>query len=238
MIKFSKVYKQFDKVQVLKNINLTIHQGNVVALIGPNACGKTTLIKTLLGMVIPTEGEVFFMENSVQNAWQYREHIGYMPQIGRYPDNMTVRQVIEMIEDLRDKKNTVLDKELYERYELDKILHKRMSTLSGGTRQKVSTYLAFLFSPSVLVLDEPTAALDPLSTLILKEKIKKERDKGKLVIITSHILSDLDNIVNQVVYMEEGEIIFNKSLDQLKADTDKANLSEAIAHIMASKVNE
>lgn len=235
MIKFINVNKYFDKFHVLKEINLHFEEGNIIALIGPNACGKTTLIKNLLGMVVPSSGEIQFLNHSIEKDWIYRNHIGYMPQIGRYPENMTVGQVLGMIEDLRDKDSVELDRELYDRYELKDILHKRMGTLSGGTRQKVSAYLAFLFSPKVLVLDEPTAGLDPLSSLILKEKISKEKSKGKLILITSHILSELDSIVNQVVYMEEGEIIFNKSLDQLKADTDKTNLSEAIAHIMINK---
>lgn len=235
MIKFINVNKYFDKFHVLKDINLNFEEGNIIALIGPNACGKTTLIKNLLGMVVPTSGEIQFSNHSIKNDWQYRKHIGYMPQIGRYPENMTVGQVIGMIEDLRDKNSVELDRELYDRYELKDILNKRMGTLSGGTRQKVSAYLAFLFSPKVLVLDEPTAGLDPLSSLILKEKILKEKAKGKLIIITSHILSELDGIVNLVVYMEEGQIIFNKSLDQLKEDTQKTNLSEAIAHIMVNK---
>lgn len=235
MIKFISVKKYFDKFQVLKEINLHFEEGNIIALIGPNASGKTTLIKNLLGMVVPTSGEIKFADQSIKNDWQYRKHIGYMPQIGRYPENMTVGQVIGMIEDLREKNSTELDRELYNRYELKDILHKRMGTLSGGTRQKVSAYLAFLFSPKVLVLDEPTAGLDPVSSLILKEKILKEKNQGKLIIITSHILSELDGVVNQVVYMEEGEIIFNKSLVQLKEDTQKTNLAEAIAHVMVSK---
>src|SRR5690554_1373338 len=226
MIQFKNLNKYFDKFHVLKNINLELNEGNIIALIGPNACGKTTLIKNILGMVVPNSGEIEFMNQPIQKDWKYRNHIGYMPQIGRYPENMTVGQVLEMIEDLRDEKPEQIDRDLYKSYQLYDILNKRMGTLSGGTRQKVSAHLAFLFSPKVLILDEPTAGLDPLSTLILKEKILKERDKGKLILITSHILSELDNIVNQVIYMEEGKIIFDKSLEKLKSDTQKTNLSE------------
>lgn len=235
MIKFTDVKKRFDKFQVLKGINLSFEKGNIVALIGPNACGKTTLIKTLLGMVVPNTGEIQFLGKSVTKDWTYRNEIGYMPQIGRYPENMTVKQVIDMIEDLREVDQSKLDRELYDSYELGKILNKRMGTLSGGTRQKVSAYLAFLFNPKMLVLDEPTAGLDPLSSLILKEKIAKERDKGKLILITSHILSELNDIVDHVVYMEEGQIIFDNTFEQLKTETNQTNLAEAIAHVMRSK---
>lgn len=236
MIQFSNIHKQFDKLKVLKGIDLHMEQGNIIALIGANASGKTTLIKTLLGMVVPTSGDILFKGKSVQKDWEYRKDIGYMPQIGRYPENMTVGQVIEMIEDLRAKDAVNLDRELYESYELEKILNKRMNTLSGGTRQKVSAYIAFLFDPEVLILDEPTAGLDPLSSIILKDKIIKEKEKGKLILITSHILSELDEIVNQIVYLEEGTIIFDKSLSQLKEDTNKTKLSEAIAHVMSNEL--
>lgn len=232
MIRFQQINKHFGKFHVLQDIQLQFGEGNVYALIGPNACGKTTLIKSLLGMVIPDSGEIQFMNQAIKNNWDYRNHIGYMPQIGRYPENMTVKQVISMIEDLRSVSPNELDKDLYHQFELDKILDKRMGTLSGGTRQKVSAYLAFLFNTKVLILDEPTAGLDPVSSLILKEKIQKEKAKGKLILITSHILSELDDIVNQIVYMEEGKIIFNKSLEELQSDTNKTRLSDAIAHIM------
>ncbi len=237
MIQFKNVHKQFGKLKVLKDVNLKLENGNIIALIGANASGKTTLIKTLLGMVVPTSGEIYFKEELTNKAWEYRKDIGYMPQIGRYPENMTVGQVIEMIEDLRANANVKLDKELFDKYDLKSILNKRMNTLSGGTRQKVSAYIAFLFDPEVLILDERTAGLDPISSLILKEKILKEKEKGKLILITSHILSELDDIVNQIVYLEEGEIIFNKPLEQLKRDTNKTKLSEAIAFVMSEEPN-
>lgn len=232
MIRFSNVNKKFGKYEVLKGINLEFKEGNIIGLLGPNASGKTTLIKSILGMVVPSSGEILFMNKSIQKDWQYRNHIGYMPQIGRYPENMTIGQVFEMIEDLRDE-HPELDKDLFKSYNLGTLLQKRMGTLSGGTRQKVSAYLAFLFDPKVLILDEPTAGLDPLSSLMLKEKIKKEKKKGKLIIISSHILSELDDIVNQIVYLEEGKVIVNQPIEELKTDTNKAKLSEAIAELMS-----
>ena len=107
-----------------------------------------------------------------------------------------------------------------------------MRTLSGGTRQKVSAALAFLFNPDVLILDEPTAGLDPLSSEILKEKIISEKNRGKLVLITSHILSELDDLVTQVIYMQEGKLCFHKSIDELRMDTGETKLSKAISNVM------
>jgi Cu-processing system ATP-binding protein len=107
-----------------------------------------------------------------------------------------------------------------------------MRTLSGGTRQKVSASLAFLFKPDVLILDEPTAGLDPLASEILKEKIICEKQKGKLILITSHILSELDGLVTQVIYMQESKLIFHKSIENLRKDTGEEKLSKAIASVM------
>src|SRR5207249_2606864 len=153
-------------------------------------------------------------------------------QIGRYPENMKIGQVINMIKDIRKPYNQNFDEELIERFQLDKILKKRMRAMSGGTRQKVSASLAFLFNSDVLILDEPTAGLDPIAAEILKEKIKAEKRKGKLILVTSHILSDLDELVTQVIYMQEGKLLFHKSIDLLRRETGEQKLTKAIVHVM------
>ena len=204
-------------------------------MIGPNGCGKTTLIKCVLGMVIPNSGFITFNGKNITHDWQYRSRIGYMPQIGRYPDNMSIGQVLGMMKDIRGRGEKKLDEELISRFGLNDMLNKRMRTLSGGTRQKVSASLAFLFDPDVLILDEPTAGLDPVSSEILKEKIIAEKAKGKLVLITSHILSELDDLVTQVVFMQDGKICFHKNLDALREETGEEKLSKAIARVMLAK---
>ena len=232
MIIATSVTKKFGRVVALDSVSLSCTKGESIAFIGPNGSGKTTFIKCLLGMVVPDSGFITFNEHNIKHDWHYRTHIGYMPQIGRYPDNMTIAQVIDMMKDLRKPLTLKPDEELIIQFGLDKILGKRMCTLSGGTRQKVSASLAFMFNPMVLILDEPTAGLDPVATEILKEKIIKEKANGKLIIITSHVLSDLDDIITQVVYMQEGKLVFHKSFGQLKEDTGEVQLSKAIAHVM------
>lgn len=179
MIEIKNISKKFGKIEVLKNINISCREGNCIALIGPNGCGKTTLIKSILGMVIPDIGEIIFNGKSIYNDFSYRNEIGYMPQIGRYPENMNIGQVIEMIKQLR-KSNTSIDDDLINQFHLNKLFNKKMRTLSGGTTQKVSATLAFLFNPKVLILDEPTAGLDPLASEVLKEKIIEEKRKVNL----------------------------------------------------------
>jgi Cu-processing system ATP-binding protein len=237
MIIIENCTKKFGKHEVLQNINLSFHKGECVALIGPNGCGKTTLIKSILGMVIPDSGSIQFNNKSIYGDYLYRSSIGYMPQIGRYPDNMTIGQIIEMIKKIRNS-NQPLDEELINAFELEKMFFKQMQTLSGGTTQKVSAALAFLFNPDVLILDEPTAGLDPLASEILKEKIILEKEKGKLILITSHLLSELDDLVSEIVFMQEGKIYFHKKVSDLKLETNESKISKSIAKILKNKGNE
>src|SRR5215203_1096914 len=201
MIRLENLKKRFKKLQALDDINALFSSGQVVSLIGPNGSGKTTLIKSILGMVKPDSGKIFVDEQLINGDPTYRNKIGYMPQIGRYPDNMKVGQLFDMLKNIRNTDGNQTDEALIEKFELKKIFEKPMRTLSGGTRQKVSAAVAFLFNPSILILDEPTAGLDPLASEILKEKIIEEKKKGKLILISSHILSDLDDLVTQVIYM-------------------------------------
>lgn len=232
MIEIKNLNKKFGKHQVLNDVSVSSKKGECIALIGPNGCGKTTLIKSFLGMVVPDNGSIDFDGKSVLGAFEYRNRIGYMPQIGRYPDNMTIGQVFEMVQEIRQSND--LDKELYDAFKIAELSHKKMSTLSGGTTQKVSATLAFMFNPEVLILDEPTAGLDPLASEILKEKIIKEKEKGKLILITSHLLSELDDLVSEIIFMQEGKIEFHKPVQQLKDETQETKLSKAISKVLKS----
>jgi Cu-processing system ATP-binding protein len=234
MIIATNVHKQFGKLQVLKNISVTCNKGECIALIGPNGSGKTTLIKSILGMVIPDSGFITFNGKNILHDWNYRSHIGYMPQIGRYPDNMSIGQVISMMKDIRNHTGS-LDEDLIHAFDLEQLYDKKMRTLSGGTRQKVSACLAFLFNPDVLILDEPTAGLDPVATEILKEKIIAEKEKGKVILITSHILSELDEMITQVIFMQDGQLVFHKNMIDLQQETGEQRLSKAIAQIMLKR---
>jgi Cu-processing system ATP-binding protein len=236
MIDIQNLCKTFGKLEALKNVNLHCQSGQSIALIGPNGCGKTTLIKSILSMVIPDKGEILFSGKNIKGDYKYRTAIGYMPQIGRYPENMNVGQVIQTMQQLRGEAASALDQDLYEAYKLKDILHKRMATLSGGTRQKVSAYIAFMFNPQVLILDEPTAGLDPLAAEILKEKINVEKQKDKLILITSHLLSELDELVSELIFMQEGEVVFHKNTALLKSDMNENTISKAISKVLRAQL--
>lgn len=234
MIQTQHLNKKFGRLCALEDLNVGLAAGQGVSLIGPNGSGKTTFIKCLLGMVLPDAGEILFNGQSVTGAWDYRRHIGYMPQIGRYPDNMKVRQVFDLMIDLRKNAHKgSLDEELIEAFSLKSSFDKPMRTLSGGTRQKVSACLAFLFNPDVLILDEPTAGLDPLATEALKAKVLKEQQKGKLILMTSHILNDLEELTTHVMYLVEGKLLFFEEVATILEQTQERRFAKAIAKIMA-----
>jgi Cu-processing system ATP-binding protein len=232
MITISNITKKFGKLVALDDVSINCNSTECIALIGPNGSGKTTLIKSILGMVVPDNGSILFNNKNIAHDWKYRKHIGYMPQIGKYPENMSIGQIFDMMKSIRKDDSISLDEELFTEFGLDKLLDKRMGTLSGGTRQKVSACLAFLFNPDILILDEPTAGLDPLASEILKEKISKEKTKGKLILITSHILSELDDLVTHIIFMQDGKLKFHKPFEALRSETGEQKLSKAIANIM------
>ncbi|GAB2549950.1 ABC transporter ATP-binding protein [Rufibacter soli] len=231
MIEIQDLSKRYGKLQVLKNINVAFDPGKVISVIGPNGAGKTTLSKSILGMVLPDAGDIRINGQSILKKHAYRSQIGYMPQIGRYPENMKIRQVVQMIRDIRQDE-PVVDEDLMDQYQLPAMFDKRMGALSGGTKQKVSAALAFLFNPQILILDEPTAGLDPVSAEILKRKILEEKEKGKLILITSHIMSEIEEVADEVLCLVDGSVKFYETIDALKGHTQEERLSRAVAKMM------
>jgi len=232
MLESIQLSKSFGKLKALDGLSVRMEAGQAVSLVGPNGSGKTTFLKCLLGLVLPDSGKLTLHNQSILGTWDYRRHIGYMPQIGRYPDNMRVGQVFDMVKEIRKDSFNQLDEDLLQAFGVSQFAHKTMRTLSGGTRQKVSACLAFLFDPDVLILDEPTAGLDPLASEILKEKVLAEKSKGKLVLITSHILSDLEELSTDVMYIIEGKLQFYQSIESLKSHTGEDKLNRALAQVM------
>lgn len=221
---------------VVNDLTVDFGRSQVVCLIGPNGSGKTTLIKCILGLVIPDAGKITVNSHQVSRSWNYRRAIGYMPQINRFPDNIKVKQLFEMIRDIRQHRGGY-DEELFESFQLRLIGEKRMSTLSGGMRQKVNAALAFLFNPGILILDEPTAGLDPAASELLKEKILSSRAAGKLIVITTHNMADVEELADQVMLLHEGSLKFFGGLDELKAKTGSGKLSRALIEAYSRTVN-
>ena len=231
MIAITGLRKRFGAQEVLRGLDLGIARGRVTAIVGPNGAGKTTLIKTLLGLTRADAGTILFDGAPIAGRDDYSARIGYMPQIARFPENLTGADLLALVTDLRGG-TVARDEELVERFELRPSLDKPLRVLSGGTRQKVNAALAFLFAPDLLVLDEPTAGLDPVSSGILKDKIAAARLAGRTVVLTSHIMSELEELSDDVAFLLDGEVRFAGPLADLKRETRQLTLERAVAEMM------
>jgi Cu-processing system ATP-binding protein len=231
MVRISALSKSFGALTALRSVDLEVRPGRVMAIVGPNGAGKTTLIKSVLGLIHPGGGSIEIAGARINGDDAYRSRIGYMPQIARYPENLTGAELIAMLKDLRGA-DARLDEELIHVFALESVLDKPLRVLSGGTRQKVNAVMAFLFSPELLILDEPTAGLDPLSSSILKDKILAARGDGRTFIVTSHIMNELEELADDVAFMLEGRASFVGTIDELKRVTNQGTLERAIATMM------
>jgi Cu-processing system ATP-binding protein len=231
MIEVRDLHKHFGAIEVLDGVDIEIRAGRVTAVVGPNGSGKTTLIKAILGLVKPDRGTIVFKGHSLNGDSAYREQVGYMPQIVRFPENLSGRELLSMLEDLRGAPEDV-DGELVERFALDKDLEKPFRTLSGGTRQKLNASIAFRFGAELMILDEPTAGLDPVAARILKDKIRRERAAGRTFILTSHIMSELEDLSDDIIFLLDGKVRFQGAVTELLDHTGGADLEEAVAELM------
>jgi Cu-processing system ATP-binding protein len=235
MIEFRDVTKHYGAAQILRGVDLRVERGRVMGLIGPNGAGKTTLIKILLGLAHGTGGDVHVDGASIADDDAYRAKIGYMPQIARFPENLTARELFDTVSSLRSDVVDV-DDEMIDAFSLASHLDKPLRVLSGGTRQKVNACLALLFRPPVFVLDEPTASLDPLSSSLLKDKLLARRQDGATVLVTSHVMSELEELCDDVALLLDGVIRYVGPVSQLTSHTRQANLERAIASLMVREV--
>lgn len=231
MIKIENLYKKFGKVKVLDNVSLTIDDKGIFAILGPNGSGKTTMIKSILGMVIPQSGEITINNQKVRRQWDYRRNINYLPQIARFPDNLSVTELINMIKNLRGEEAN--DREIIELFKLGPFLDKKLGNLSGGTKQKVNLVLAFMFDCPILILDEPTTGLDPVSLIHLKDLIHKEKEAGKTILITTHIMDFVETMADEIVFLLEGNIYFKGTVGELKKKGKNQDLEHAIATLLS-----
>ena len=234
MIEITGLRKRFRALQVLDGIDLAIGRGKITAVVGPNAAGKTTLIKTVLGLARPDAGAIRIDGTLVDDRGDYRASIGYMPQIARFPENISGQDLLDMIVDVRGRPPRSLD--LIDTLGLRPHLSKPLRVLSGGTRQKINAVVACLFAPPVLILDEPTAGLDPVGAGILKDRLRIERERGTTIVLTSHVMSEIEELADDIAFLGDGRIRFAGPVHALKVATRQFTLERAIAHVLQNGV--
>lgn len=231
MINIKGLRKKFGSLQVLNDLTLDIPSGQATGIVGPNGSGKTTLIKHLLGLVKPDEGSIEINGVHLNGSYEYRRDIGYMPQMAQYPENMKVQELIDFIIKIRDQE-PVFEKELIKIFELEKEMDKPLRTLSGGTKQKVGGLVALMFDPAILILDEPTAGLDPKSSLRFKQWIKREKERGKTILLTTHIMSEIEELSDYLILLVEGKVRYHGKQSDFIHSNEEQRLEGAVAKIL------
>ena len=231
MIEIRDIHKSFGSLKVLDGIDLQLDDGGIFAILGPNGSGKTTLIKTVLGMVLPGRGDILINGVPVEGRHDYRRNIGYLPQIAHFPPNLTVTEFFSMIRDIRQQES--FEEHLIDSFGLEPFLTKRLGHLSGGTLQKVNIVQSMMFDPALLILDEPTAGLDPVARVKLKDLIRKERERGKTILITTHVMSLVQEVADQLVFLLEGKVYYKGAPRDLINEVNADTLEHAIALLMS-----
>lgn len=231
MITIKGLRKSFGDLTVLNNLDLEIPDGQATGIVGPNGAGKTTMIKALLGLVKPDQGTLTVNGTKLNGKSDYRNEIGYMPQMARYPENMRVRELLDFIKEIRGVETTS-EERLIELFELKGEVDKPLRTLSGGNRQKVGATLAFMFDPKIIILDEPTAGLDPKSSVRFKKLIQEEKEKGKTILLTTHIMSEIEELADYLIFLVEGEVRYHGPMSELIKVKHGERLESAVAKMM------
>jgi len=237
MIRVKNIVKKYGKVIALDGISFDVQAGKIIAIAGPNGSGKSTLVKIILGLVKNDSGEIYFNEEKLNSHYQYRKNIGYLPQIGRYPENLTVSEVISMIKDIGDDDESY-EMDLIDEFDLKEHVNKEVRTLSGGTRQKLGIILAFMFKKQLLILDEPTSGLDPISAGKLKKLIKYRNSQGSTVLLISHIMSEVEELADEIIYFLNGKVSFRESVSNLIFRMGGNNLENSIALFLNNGLNQ
>ncbi|MCF7824671.1 MAG: ABC transporter ATP-binding protein [Candidatus Marinimicrobia bacterium] len=232
MIRIKGLSKSFGKLKVLRSLNATIQDKKITAIVGHNGSGKTTLIKCILGLDKLDSGKILIDGFNLNGDWSYRKHIGYMPQMAQFPENLTGEELLDMIIDIREQPEHTKEV-LVEHFKLKTELKKPLKHLSGGTRQKINVILALMFDPQLLLLDEPSSGLDPVSSSLLKDMIMMEKARGKTIIITSHIMSEIQELADTILYLVDGQIIFDGPVLELIRQSGEKNLERAVAKMMS-----
>lgn len=231
MIETKGLTKYFGSFAALRDVSITLHPGRLTGIIGPNGSGKSTLIKCLLGLVRPSDGLVLHNGRLPDTGGSYRNHIGYMPQRATFPGDLTGREVLALVSKLRSEKPHRMEF-LIDLFDLHSHLNKRVRTLSGGTRQKLSAVVAGMYDPMLLILDEPTAGLDPGASEVFKGYLSGQLKRGCAILMTTHIISDLEETADNIVLLVDGAVSYTGSVRELKLTTDRPLLEAAIAMIL------
>ena len=228
IIEIKNLKKNFNKTEALKDVSFNITKGDVVGFIGPNGAGKTTTIRIILGLIKKTKGNIkVFNKDPWKDSTIIHSDISYVPGDIALWDNLTGGEIIDLYMKLHGKGNIKKKEYLIERFKFDP--RKKSKTYSKGNKQKVALISALAVDAELYIFDEPTSGLDPLMELVFQEEVNKLKEKGKTILLSSHILSEVEKIVNKVIIIRDGIIVEDGKLNELR------HLTRCYVHIEANE---
>jgi len=227
-LEITNLTKRFGKFTALDNINLKVAEGEVFGYIGPNGAGKTTTIRVLLGILQATKGNAkIFSMDAWKEAVEIHKRIAYVPgDVNLWP-NLTGGEVIDLFVSLRGKHDKARREKLLRDFDLDPT--KKCRTYSKGNRQKVALVAAFASDADLFILDEPTSGLDPLMEQVFQERVLEQKNNGKGIFLSSHILSEVERLCDRVGIIREGKLVETGTLDEMR------HLTRNTIHVVTEK---
>lgn len=214
-ISLHNLTKSYGKSRGIENISFDVMPGEVFGFLGPNGAGKTTAIRTLVGLINATSGSARILgQNALASSVQLRKKIGYLPGVLSIYKGYTAWQYLQFISKMRNLNCDLKINEYAKRLNLD--LHKRISELSKGNRQKVGVIQAFMHQPEVLFLDEPTSGLDPIVQREFESILDEAKARGAAVMLSSHVLSEVEHLADRVAIIDAGKLVIVEKISVLK----------------------
>ncbi len=218
LVECKNLYKNYGKREVLKNINLKINKGKIYGLLGPNGSGKTTLIKLINDLLVPTNGTILI--NGKKPGIESKKIISYLPERTYLNFDMKISETIEYFKDFYDNFDEKKAYELLKKLNINK--DDKLKTMSKGTKEKVQLILVMSRKADIYILDEPIGGVDPASRDYILDTILKNFNDNASIIISTHLISDVEKVLDDVIFISDGKIILNESADKLRNERKKS----------------
>lgn len=230
MIEIRGLKKKYAQRTIINDLHGGFEQGLIHGILGPNGCGKTTLIKLMLGLVHPDQGEILL---NGQPLSEQRQDVSWLPQHPQAPPRTTPEKLFDLIENLRGKKAIYKDL-LISEFGFQAEMTKTLASLSGGNYQKCFLIATLMFDSPVIILDEPTVGLDPMAAAIFK-KVLQKRAGGATVLLISHITSEVAQLSNKVHFLLEGRWAYSGLMTEIKSQPDFTDFESFLVRMLSGK---
>jgi len=217
MIQIDRLVKKYDKFKAVDDISLTIRQGEVYAFLGPNGSGKTTTMKSIVGLVVPTSGRVRVHGMDVHSSpKEARRFMSYLPQRVIFPENVTAREIVRLYARLRNLSKDQADNAL-SFAQFNGFSDKFVGEFSGGMVQRLGLAVVSLPDTPLLLLDEPTASLDPVGVKRFRDFVLDQKAKGKTIVFSTHLLSEVEQLADRVGIFVGGKLVAEETIDTVRS---------------------